>query len=120
MLPIFGTPPSFTPNGQYSGDDIVQRSGDIVLPCEVTGTPAPSVSWFINGIEINSSFVRANGQLRISFSASEKSHQGRNYYCIATNRIGRRSSTVAALRSKNVKVSLACKKIKDFYENIPF
>ncbi len=67
------------------------------------------MSWYREGSAINSMFVLANGTLAIRVTESELSRQGALYYCMATNRIGQTNSTIAALRSRNVNVSLFCK-----------
>ncbi len=104
-------PPRFTPDGEPPETAVVdvQQANKLVLPCGVSGTPTPSVSWYREGSAINSMFVSPNGTLAIRVTESELSRQGALYYCIATNRIGRTNSTIAALRSRNVNVSLSCK-----------
>ena len=80
------------------------------LPCGVSGTPTPSVSWFREGIQIDSSFVMADGTLVIAnVTKDDVTRDGVVYYCVATNNIGPDSTTVASLRSNDVTVRLTCK-----------
>lgn len=99
-------PPSFTSNGHPP----VTEDGDyIFLPCGVTGTPTPAVTWFRNGVPISQESVMDNGTLYFRAADVEEPHKNTNYYCVATNRIGRGNSTIASLRSRDVIVNISCK-----------
>ena len=89
---------------------VVNLQGDgtnLVLPCGVTGIPTPRVSWFREGDLIDPTSVTANGTLVISATGNEASREGTNYYCVASNTIGR-GNFVATLRSRDVNVSQSC------------
>ena len=106
-----GEPPSFLINGEppaYVAVNTEEAGNNLVLPCQVVGMPAPSVSWFKEGSEIDDQFVMPDGTLTLRVTENEIPRQGIIYYCIATNRIGRGSSTIASLRSRNVNVTLSC------------
>ena len=113
---VNGVPPSFTLDGQPPGAlvvDLQQEVGaNLVLPCGVTGTPAPNVTWFREGSLIDPISVMADGTLSTRVAANEAenkaSRDGTNYYCIATNEIGAGNSIVAALRSRDVNVTHSC------------
>ena len=81
---------------------------NLVLPCPAAGTPTPSVAWFRDGTAIDSAFVLADGRLAINVTRNEAPRDGAAYYCVATNRIGPGNTTVASLRSLNIRVSHAC------------
>ncbi|XP_069772736.1 hemicentin-1-like [Narcine bancroftii] len=59
----------------------------IILPCESTGTPRPSITWQKDGITISSTgyFLLANGALEIVRATEDDSG---NYMCIAQNGAG--------------------------------
>ena len=109
-LCYIGEPPSFVPNGEPPANFVVntQFGNNLILPCWVAGTPAPSVSWFKEGSEIDAQFVMPDGTLTLRVTENEIPHQGIIYYCIATNRIGQGSLTIASLRSRDVNVTLSC------------
>ena len=109
---VSGVPPSFVTDGQPPEAVVVDLRADgnnLVLPCGVTGTPTPSVSWFREGSLIDPTSVMADGTLSTRVTENEASHEGTSYYCVATNRIGPGNSTVASLRSRDVNVSHSCK-----------
>ncbi|XP_055516059.1 hemicentin-1-like [Leucoraja erinacea] len=66
--------------------EIVVNHG-IILPCEWTGTPRPSITWQKDGVTISSSgyFMLANGALEIVRATEEDSG---HYMCIAQNAAG--------------------------------
>ena len=110
---VSGAPPSFTPDGEPPGTfmvDLEAAGNNLVLPCGVTGTPTPIVSWFREGTRIDPASVMANGTLSMRVTAEDGAapREGANYYCIATNMIGPGNSITAALRSRNVNVSRIC------------
>ncbi|XP_038637840.1 LOW QUALITY PROTEIN: hemicentin-1-like [Scyliorhinus canicula] len=59
----------------------------VILPCESTGTPRPSITWQKEGITISNTgfFLLANGGLEIARATEEDSG---NYRCIAQNAVG--------------------------------
>ena len=87
--------------------DLQEEGNNLIMPCGVTGTMPITVSWFREGVEINSASM-TNGTLSIRVTESEAPREGTNYFCVATNRIGPGLSIVAALRSRDVNVSHSC------------
>ena len=73
---------------------------DLTLSCNVTGNPAPTVSWNRDGFPVE---TRENA--RISFADDKKQFTITNvnrtdsgeYRCVATNRVGNDTSNVATL-----------------------
>ena len=66
---------------------IADPGDDIVLMCQTTGKPTPSLSWTLNDVEIigDTRHVISGDQLEIKQFRS--SDQG-SYSCIANNRLG--------------------------------
>ncbi|XP_044515628.1 hemicentin-2-like [Gracilinanus agilis] len=61
---------------------------DVVLPCEASGIPRPTITWQKEGLSIptgTSAQILSNGQLRISRASAEDAG---NYLCIAKNPSG--------------------------------
>ena len=98
---------------------------NLVLPCSTTGTPPPLVTWFrkqaaIDAIpgdtspqsmatQIDPEYVDANGTLAIDIrNETEAARNGIVYFCVASNWIGPDNSILAALRSRDVRVSHSC------------
>ena len=113
--PVNGEPPTFVvepPAVKVVGLNVFKnvngRMANLVLPCKAAGTPTPSISWFREGSHIDSAFVLADGRLAINVTRNEAPRDGAAYYCVATNRIGPGNTTVASLRSRDVRVSHAC------------
>ena len=108
---IVGEPPRFTQTGEPP-EAVSVRMGEILtLPCGVTGTPTPHISWYQEGSLIDATSVMADGSLVINTAESGISLMGTIFHCLATNRIGPGGITVASLRSRDVNVSLSCKLI---------
>ena len=82
----------------------------MTLACAVSGTPTPEVIWFRNDTRVNPELVEPDGRLRIEVRESEIPRTtGVDYHCIATNRVGRFSTTVATLRGSDTNVRVECK-----------
>lgn len=84
--------------------------GNLVLPCSVSGSPTPTISWFREGTPVQGGVVTSDGTLVLNVTEGvEASREGRRYYCIATNTLGpSERNFTAMLRSRNVIVSTAC------------
>ena len=69
----------------------------VLMPCEVTGIPAPEVTWLTSGHDVTdvkdpaTFHVLANGALRIDHVTTEDSGM---YECVATNVAGNASMAV--------------------------
>ncbi|XP_072488817.1 hemicentin-2 isoform X3 [Notamacropus eugenii] len=66
----------------------VMALADVVLPCEATGIPRPTITWQKEGLSIptgTGAQILPNGQLRISQASAEDAG---NYLCIAKNPSG--------------------------------
>ena len=85
-------------------------SGNLVLPCTVSGTPPPTITWYRDDMPIDSSFVSSTGSLVLNVTEGgvEASRTGVIYYCLASNMIGQGGYT-ASLRSRDVNVTYTCK-----------
>ena len=71
----------------------VTRGNSVVLPCDVRGTPAPTVSWFKDNIELHEGeedgvIFLPNGAIRIN--EAEVEHAG-SYECRAESEAGQDS-----------------------------
>ena len=85
-------------------DISVPSSYNINLPCEVVSSLPAVVSWFLNGVKVNSTKavdVRGNYWLSLNFVTSDNSGE---YTCVAANNFGKAERkaflTVDGLRSK--------------------
>lgn len=89
----------------YFVDDI---AANLVIQCNVSGTPAPTVNWFKEGIQIDGRYISGH-TLSLNVTENvEASRSGMNYYCLATNRIGPNNSIEAGVRSQNILVRYSC------------
>ena len=96
--------------------DVSGTSVNLMLHCNVTGSPKPTVTWFREGTEISSDGVLlSNGilGLNITTEGNGATREGVIYYCTASNRIGPNNATTATARGRDIRVSYACK----FYGN---
>eukprot|EP00061_Rhincodon_typus_P014498 g41546.t1 len=79
-LPVIQTQPSSL--------DVILNSS-IILPCEATGTPTPTITWQKEGISINTEggdyTVLPNGGLQITRAAVKDTG---TYICVAQNPTG--------------------------------
>ena len=88
------------------------ESDSVELTCQVEGQPKPTVTWFKDGAEVNTSDARieishpdSNGSSTVStltIPDAVRSDQG-SYHCRASNRIG------ASLNSSSANVTVNCK-----------
>ena len=123
---VVGTPPSFDPDDGEPTDTVVSSdifftegslTGNLVLPCSVTGTPAPAVRWFRieedgTETELGAALItgRSNSLVLNVTEGVEATRTGLIYYCLATNMIGPEDSEYEAiLRSRDVNVTYTCK-----------
>lgn len=80
----------------------------LVLPCNVSGTPTPTISWFRQGSRISRIFIQNDGTLTFNASLGlDVTYSGVMYHCLATNSIGDNGYT-ATLRSRDINVSHTC------------
>jgi hypothetical protein len=98
-------PPSFIQEPESTFVFELDENGDpatLTLACDTAGEPTPTVIWFLNGIELNSSLVLEDGTLSIPNITEGKyaSREGVSYYCTATNTFG-------TIRSRSVDVFYA-------------
>ena len=75
---------------------------NLILHCNVTGKPKPSVRWFKGSSDIgNHGVLLSNGSIGLNIRESS----GETYYhCKATNKISKSAS--ATIRSRDIKVSI--------------
>ena len=104
--PVTGQPPQFTQEPQDTFVFETDASGQpttLTIDCSTDGEPAPTVTWFRSGVEVNSSLVLESGTLSIPdiTEGESASRDGIPYYCTATNTLG-------TIRSKTVQVFYAC------------
>lgn len=109
LYPIENEPPSFIQEPESTFVFELDENGDpatLTLACDTAGEPTPTVIWFLNGIELNSSLVLEDGTLSIPNITEGKyaSREGVSYYCTATNTFG-------TIRSRSVDVFYACEYI---------
>ena len=79
---------------------MITEGGELLLTCNATGNPAPSISWTKDGFLINGS-----GDPRISFTEQNTNLSVTNvsradvgqYRCVASNSLGNTSSNAAIL-----------------------
>lgn len=96
---------SFT---NFNGDSV-----NLIIHCDVTGTPTPSVTWFREGKQIDQTFVTGFTLAMNVTENVEASRSGVPHHCIATNRVGTNNSITATVRSLTTFVRYYCK-LHDF------
>ena len=123
---VEGIPPAFDLTDGEPMDTVVSLdafstegtlTGNLVLPCSVTGTPAPTVRWFRieedgTETELGAALItgRSNSLVLNVTEGVEATRTGLIYYCLATNMIGPEGSEYEAiLRSRDVNVTYTCK-----------
>lgn len=81
---------------------------NLIILCNVTGRPTPTVTWFREGNLIDDSYV-SGLTLFLNVTEDVKDFQpGVRYHCLATNRIGPSNSIEATVRSRNILVRHKC------------
>ncbi len=85
-------------------------NANLVLQCDVTGMPPPTVTWYRGDVPVDASNVLSNGALLIvNITEGEfASTAGVVYHCEATNTIGE-PEFIATIRSRDITVHYACK-----------
>ncbi len=85
-------------------------NADLVLQCDVTGVPPPTVTWYRGDDPVDASNVLSDGTLlRSNITEGEfASTAGVVYHCEATNTIGEPEFS-ATIRSRDITVHYACK-----------
>ena len=115
FLPGFGEQPRFL---QQQTEYIVSSEKfttinkivvNMVLFCNVSGFPFPTVRWFREGKELISETIFNDYLLANVTENIEASREGIHYYCLATNMIGPENSITATTRSPDIVVFYACK-----------
>ncbi|KAK4311029.1 hypothetical protein Pmani_017444 [Petrolisthes manimaculis] len=76
----------------------VTQSERFVLECEAVGVPVPSISWLLNGVEVEGVGVTPGGRGVLVVERAAKRDEG-TYTCLAENEAGHRKG-VAAIRVK--------------------
>ena len=118
FLIVDGEPPSFTtePQQQVVVSSTVSQTvqgltGNLVLHCSASGDPTPTISWFMEGAPIDSSFVTTDNTLVLPVTQGvEATRTGVLYHCVASNTIGRPGSEyMATIRSRDANVTHTCK-----------
>ena len=98
---VFTEKPSIRPSiTTHPQGDVVREGNNVTLSCNVSGNPEPSISWTIDGFQVNTTI---NSQ--ISFSADEKQltitnakrTDNGNYRCVAENSLGIATSDAATV-----------------------
>ena len=99
---VTGTPPSFDLEPQ---DTVVfqRNSASLVLNCNASGDPSPTIAWYREGTRLSSELVMVNGSLVIENLAEgmDATRGGLSYHCTANNTFG-------TIRSRTANVSYAC------------
>ena len=84
-------------------------AANVIISCNVSGTPIPTVIWFKEETLLDKNLVHGN-TLVINVTENLEPYQlGVCYYCLATNRIGLNHSITATVRSENIFVRQICK-----------
>ena len=100
----------------------------IIITCNVTGTPTPTITWYRRGIEINIIFRDGHSLVRLqapnepvvlliglvddmslylNLTAQVDSRETEYFHCLATNTLG--ETITAAARSRDVSVTFVSK-----------
>ena len=104
-------PPVITSN---QGDvvvssDVLVDGANLVLRCDATGDPAPTIAWFMDGGQVPEEFAMSDGRLVRNVTDGDGASQtGTTYYCTAMNLIGPGNSLPATARSKDITVTYTC------------
>ena len=85
-------------------------NANLVLQCDVTGMPPPTVTWYRGDDVVDASYVLSNGALLVANITEGEfaSTAGVVYHCEATNTIGE-PEFIATIRSRDITVHYACK-----------
>ncbi len=89
-------------------------NADLVLQCDVTGMPTPTMTWYrrddVVDVPVDASNVLSNGTLLVQNITEGEfaSTAGVVYHCEATNTIGEPEFS-ATIRSRDITVYYACK-----------
>lgn len=114
---VDGEPPSFItePEQQVVVSSAVSQTvqgltGNLVLQCVVRGNPTPTISWFMEGAPIDSSFVTTDNTLVLPVTEGvQATRTGVLYHCVASNMIGHPGSEyTASIRSRDANVTYTC------------
>ena len=110
---VVGVPPVITSQQEdvvVSSDVQANGSGaNLVLSCEATGDPTPTIAWFMDGNPVPAEFVMSDGRLvRNVTDGFGASRAGTTYYCTASNSIGPGNSLPATVRSRDIIVTYTC------------
>jgi len=81
---------------------------NLVIHCNVSGIPIPTITWFMEGNQINTDFVMGNTLVKNVTENVGASRAGIHYYCLATNLIGLNNSITATVRSRDIIVRYNC------------
>ena len=84
--------------------DATGNSASLVLNCNASGDPSPTIAWYREGTHLSSDLVNANGTLLIVniTEGVDATCEGLSYHCTANNTFG-------MIRSRTAKISYACK-----------
>ena len=86
-------------------DDVV---ANLVIRCNVSGMPTPTVTWFREENPIDGTSVSGHTLFLNVTEGIDASRSGVHYYCLATNRIGPNNSIELTVRSQNILVRYNC------------
>ena len=109
--PVVGVPPMITSKqgDMVVSSDVLVDGANLVLSCEATGDPTPTIAWFMDGNPVPAEFVMSDGRLvRNVTDGFGASQAGTTYYCTATNSIGPGNSLPATVRSRDIIVTYTC------------
>ncbi|XP_021913765.1 interference hedgehog-like isoform X2 [Zootermopsis nevadensis] len=70
-----------------SRNQMVKEGGDMQLDCLVSGSPAPRISWLLNGEPVANDSHVGTTEGKLNITQVEKRHAG-IYQCFATNELG--------------------------------
>ena len=107
---VTGTPPRFILNQEPEDMVVFARNADnsrasLTLYCNATGDPAPTITWYRNGMTFNNArtTVNDNGTLLIVniTEGVDATPGGLSYHCTAMNKFG-------TIRSRTANISYAC------------